>query len=936
MKTGRSIRALLIFSMFLFSMAALAQVFQLSGQIKTVAGNGTQGFSGDGSSATAAQIGFFVSGTALDSSQNLYIADSGNNRIRKVSTSGNISTVAGTGTAGYTGDGGAATSATISSPVGIVFDSTGNMYFSESTNQVIRKVDTSGNISTYKTLGFTPGAIGIDSTDNIYIADAQNNKVWMLDTSQVLTLFAGTGTAGYTGDGGAATSATLNSPNAVAVDPAGNVYISDNQNHAIRKVTGGTITTVAGSGAAGYGGDNGPATSANLSGPTGIAVDPLGDIYIADSNNQVIRKVDSAGVIVTLAGTGSNGYTGDGGPGLVAQFYNPKFPTIDTTTLTLYVSDTSNYVVRAIGTATALNFGNQNIGTTSSALPTELFNASFQAGTVGAISATGDFAVTNTGSCSTGATFVPGAVCSVYVTFTPTLAGPRTGTLSIAGGANGTQNLPLAGVGQIVPVNTTTVLLSSMNPALTSDTLTLTATVTPASGSTIPTGTVDFMNGSTSLGSATVDAAGTATLTGVQFPTQGTYTLTADYSGDVNFNPSTSAAVSEVVNPAPVATTTALASSKNPALTTDTLTLTATVTPASGATIPTGTVTFKNGSATLGTGTLDVAGKATLAGVSFSTASTYSLTAVYAGDSSFTGSTSAAVSEVINSPQVATTTALASSKNPALTTDTLTLTATVTPASGATIPTGTVTFKNGSATLGAGTLDATGKATLAGVQFSTAGTYSLTAVYAGDPNFTGSTSSAVSEQVNAASAGADFTVTINPNTLNIPRGGSGSATVTVTPLNGFTGSVRISCSGVPSGTACRLSPSTITVVAGAATGTLTIATNTVASISAPGDGSVLASTSQSRHLPFSTMFGTGALGIVLAAGASGLRKPNSRKRKLMGLLLLGLILAGTLIMPGCMTGPTSPLGSSTITVSATSAASSSTSHSAPLNVTIHN
>ena len=224
-----------------------------------------------------------------------------------------------------------------------------------------------------------------------------------------------------------------------------------------------------------------------------------------------------------------------------------------------------------------------------------------------------------------------------------------------------------------------------------------TATVTPASGSTIPTGTVDFKDGSTLLGTATLDASGTAILSGVQFADARNLPLTADYSGDANFNVSTSTTVSEVVNPAPVATTTALGSSKNPALTTDTLTLTATVAPASGSVVPTGTVTFKNGSATLGTGGLDATGKATLAGVSFATAGTYSLTAVYAGDPNFTGSTSTAVSEVINTPQVATTTALASSKNPALVTDTLTLTATVTPASGAVVPTGTVTFKNGSA-----------------------------------------------------------------------------------------------------------------------------------------------------------------------------------------------------------------------------------------------
>jgi hypothetical protein len=935
MKTARPFRALLLLSILISSLASFAQVFQLTGQIKTVAGDTTQGSGGDGSAATSAQLGYFVSATVLDASKNLYIADNANNRIRKVSTSGTITTVVGTGTAGYTGDGGAATTATIAGPIGIVFDSAGNMYFSESTNQVIRKVDTSGNISTNKVLGFTPGGITIDSGNNIYIADPQNNQVWKLDTSQNVTLFAGTGTAAYTGDSGPATSATLNGPNALAVDSSDNVYISDNLNHVIRKVTtGGTITTVAGIGSAGYGGDGGPATSAKLSGPAGLAIDPLGDIYIADSNNQVIREVDTAGIIRTLAGNGSAGHTGDGGPGLAAQLYNPKFPTIDSTTLTLYFSDTSSYTVRALGTPTSLDFGNQSVGTTSSALPTELFNASFQPGTIGTISATGDFAVTNAGSCSTGAAFDPGAICSVFVTFTPTLAGPRTGTLSIAGGGNGTQTLPLAGVGQVVTVATTTVLVPSKNPALTTDTFTLTATVTPASGTAIPTGTVDFKDGSTSLGSAAVDATGTATLANVQFSTQGTYSLTADYSGDPNFDPSTSAAVSEVIDPAPIGTTTALGSSKNPALVTDTLTLTATVTPASGSSVPTGTVDFKNGGTSLGTAPLNASGVATLAGVQFGTQGSYSLTAVYSGDSTFTTSTSVALSEVINPTQLGTTTSLSSSKNPATTTDTLTLTATVAPASGTAVPTGTVTFKNGAASLGTGNLDNTGKATLTGVQFATAATYSLTAVYAGDSNFTGSTSSAVSENITVA---PDFTITVNPNSLNIGRGGTASATITVTPLNGFTGAVRISCAGLPSGTACRLNPLAITVGAGPATGTLTIATNTLASVSVPSDGNYLASNSQNKHLPLSTLLGTGVFGLVFAAGATGLRKPDSRKRKLMGLLLLGLILTSVLIMPGClnMSGPKSPLGSSTVMVSATSTASGSVSHSAPLSVTIH-
>jgi sugar lactone lactonase YvrE len=222
-----------------------------------VAGNGTPGFSGDNGPATSAQL-YGPDGIAVDSAGNLYIADSVNNRIRKVSN-GIITTVAGNGTAGFSGDNGPATSAQLYSPSGLAVDSAGNLYFADGANYRIREV-----------------------------------------SNGVITTVTGNGTPGHSGDNGPAANATINGF-FVTVDSAGNLYIGDNNNHRVRKVSGGTITTVAGTGTPGFGGDNGPATSANLAFPAGVAVDPAGNLYIADVGNYRIRMV-SNGVITTVAG----------------------------------------------------------------------------------------------------------------------------------------------------------------------------------------------------------------------------------------------------------------------------------------------------------------------------------------------------------------------------------------------------------------------------------------------------------------------------------------------------------------------------------------------------------------------------------------------------------------------------------------------------------
>ena len=333
-----------------------------SGNISTVAGTGTFGLLGDGGAATAARLRS-PWGVALDSSGNLYIADASNYRVRKVDTSGNISTVAGTGSSGSSGDGGAATAATLNFPTGVALDGSGNLYIADSFNHRIRRVDaTTGNISTVAGTGSfgdsgdggaataatlnRPYGVALDGSGNLYIADTDNHRVRRVDTSGNISTVAGTGTLGDSGDGGAATAATLGLPIGVVVDGSGNLYIATGGG--IRKVdaTTGNISTVAlGSG---FGGDGGAATAARLTGAAGVALDGSGNLYIADSGNNRIRKVDTSGNISTTAGTGANG---DGGAATSATLSSPEGVALDGSG-NLYIADEGNHRVRRVDVAT--------------------------------------------------------------------------------------------------------------------------------------------------------------------------------------------------------------------------------------------------------------------------------------------------------------------------------------------------------------------------------------------------------------------------------------------------------------------------------------------------------------------------------------------------------------------------------------------------------
>ncbi|HEV3333480.1 MAG TPA: hypothetical protein VG096_20995 [Bryobacteraceae bacterium] len=300
-----------------------------SGIINTTVGNGTIGYSGDGSAAASAMLNQ-PTGVAVDSSGNVYIADSWNFRIRKVASS-NISTVAGNGAMSYSGDGGPATLAQLNSPQGVGVDKAGNLYIADSGNAVLRQVSKSGAITTIggSTLKL-PAGVAVDQAGNVYVADAQDHRVRKFGTDGSFTTFAGNGNAGYAGDGGPAANAQLNTPVGLAVDGSGNVYIAENGNHVIREVTvGGIINTFAGNGVAGYSGDGAPAAQAMLSFPMGVAVDGSGNVYIADSGNRRIREVSPNGIINTIAGTGVTGFSGDGGLAFNAQITSARGITTD-------------------------------------------------------------------------------------------------------------------------------------------------------------------------------------------------------------------------------------------------------------------------------------------------------------------------------------------------------------------------------------------------------------------------------------------------------------------------------------------------------------------------------------------------------------------------------------------------------------------------------
>ena len=517
--------------------------------IYTYAGTGINGYTGNGNAATLARVSHPYN-IATDCDGNTFIADFENAVVRKVSPTGVISTIAGTGVIGYSGDDGPATSATMSHPDGIALDAAGNVYFTDFNNHVVRRISTSGiitrvagslangydgdgGVATSAKLSY-PSGLTIDGAGNFFIADNANNVIRKVTPSGIITTVAGNNIPGYTGDGGAATAARLNSPKNVHADGSGNLYISDFGNQVVRKVdAAGIITTFAGNGITGYSGDGGPATLAKLDHPYGITTDGSGNVYFSEYTNSIVRKVNLSGIISTIAGDHTIGYGGDGGPALLAQLNQPMGLSRDCAGR-IFIADNANYAVRILGEYNRAPFftagNNQSIevcyGSGAISMNTRLAVTDFdttqpETWTVASAPAHGtlvaSYGTTSTGSQLTpsGLSYTPAAgyagtdvfvvrvsdgiataftTVNVTVSTTP-VAGTISGTFSMCG--TGVTHLVTTGTGGVWSSSNTAIAVVDSFGYVTGvgyGTSLISYTVTNACGTSVATNTVTFNN----------------------------------------------------------------------------------------------------------------------------------------------------------------------------------------------------------------------------------------------------------------------------------------------------------------------------------------------------------------------------------------------------------------------------------------------------------
>ena len=572
----------------------------------------------------------------------------------------------------------------------------------------------------------------------------------------------------------------------------------------------GIIETVAGNGILGYGGDGGPATMADIAQPAGVAVDGLGNLFIADTDTNVIREVMAGGKIVTVIGTGTAGFSGDNGPAAKAELNHPNGVSVDAAG-DLFIADTDNNVIRGIlnGRAIVVDRAPTSTTVTSSASPVVVgqsvtFTATVMpssADTLAPGSATvtfysGTVVLGTAQSNSKGvATFTTSALAAGNHSISAVYAGDANELAS----TSNTLNIPVVQA-------TTTTLASSVSPSVQGQSVTFTATVSASGSSSVPTGTVTFKDGTTSLGSGTLDGTGVATFTTSSLAV-GTHSVTAVYGGDNNDLVGTSTALSQIVNQDK--TSTILTSSANPSLLGNSVTLQAIVSVvAPGAGGPTGTVTFEDGATILGTASLNSSGVATFATTALA-AGQHIFTAVYGSDSNHLTSTSSPLTQTI---QQKTTTTLTSSANPSVIGQTVTFTAHVSPV-GTSAPSrllATMTaFKDGTTTLGTAALNGSGVATFAANALSIA-THSIKVVYGGDANDLASNSIALGQIVKKASTSTTLTASANPAVagqaitltakVSAIKPGAGVPTGSVTFKDGTTvfGAGKLSAGGVAS------------------------------------------------------------------------------------------------------------------------------------------
>jgi large repetitive protein len=821
-----------------------------TGNVIPAAGSGAWDLLLDGQLAVNADLQL-PSGVALDGAGNMFIADSAHNRIRKVDAStGIISTFAGNGNAAYGGDSGPASTATLNSPSGVAVDGAGNLYIADTGNNVVREVTASTGIittvagnpagtllgdngpATLATLN-NPWGVTLDAAGNLFIADTANHRIRRVDAiTGTITTVAGNGftvpngSGGYTGDNGLATLAELNHPYAVAFDAAGNMYIPDASNNCIRVVdTTGKITTFAGDGTVGYKGDGGPATSAKLWYPAGVIVDAAQNVFIADSQNNVIRKVSAATHKIATVAPSVKSLKNNATAYYTVTLYGPMGLALDGNG-NLYIADYYNMRIREVqSNVSVLDFTAHSTrqGDVSAPLSQALENDGTDVLMVSSITPVVHAQLDAAGTtCMAGNSLPVNGTCLVSAKFAPTAAGTLIGDIDVAGqSVDSPFQIKLLGVATAVN-STDTVLTTSPNPSNFGQNLTLRAAVTTGANTGALTGSVTFVDTTTGVTlqkDLPVNSSGVASFA-LSSLGVGLHAITAAYGGDnLHFASTSDPPLNQVVNEQ---TATALASSANPAAVGAGITLTATVAVSGGGGVtPSGTVTFNDGATVLGTVAISPGGTATLS-ISTLADGLHALTVTYSGNPSsyVSGSTSAVLQQDV---QAASNVVLTSSPNPSSYGTAVTFSAVVT--SGSTVaPTGTVKFLDGSTQIGTSTITGTtGVATFTTSSLAS-GSHTITAAYQGSPNHGPGTSAPLVQTVNK-------TVT--------------TTTLAATPNPGIAGKNVVLTAAVKNSAGAATTNGSVTFVDGATTlGSATLGTGGTATISAklaPGSHAVVAS-----------------------------------------------------------------------------------------------
>ena len=853
-------------------------------------------------------------GVAVDGAGDVYIADTGNNRVVEVTTAGTASVLS-------TG------SLTLAEPFSVAVDGAGDLYIADTGNNRVVEVTAAGVASVLSTGGLTlshPFGVAVDGAGDVYIADANNSRVVEVTT---------TGTASVLSTGGL----TLKQPHGVAVDGAGDVYIADTVNSSVVEVTTAGTASVLSTG------------GLTLSQPFSVAVDGAGDLYITDTGNNRVVEVTAAGTASVLSTGGLTlaepfSVAVDGAGDLyIADYGNSRVVKINQASQALSFTSTGTGDSSAQQTMTVENIGNQPLNFTALNITTTGLTTSI-------------FDLNGPTTCTDSTSLVAGAACNLGVEFAPTTPGNFTGTVNITdnNAAGAVQQATLSGTGTGYAAS----ILLSENPSssVTYGTpVTVTATLSGSNGT--PIGNITYtldgvMQPSVALSPTSGNGVASFTLPGTL--SVGTHSVLVNYAGDNNYTESTlESSFNLTVNA--VATTTTLAQPSSSTITAGgSVTLTATVVVGSTP-VTSGTVTFASGTTSIGAAQLNASGVATL-----------TTTTLPVGTDSITASFVDTANDAASNSTPAVTVTVNAATGPgaaAITTTTLTaLPSTITAGSGVTltatvsvgttpVTSGTVTFSSGSTSIGAAQLNSTGNAVLTTTILPT-GSDSITASFVGTANDAASNSTPLTITVNAAppATNASYFITASPTSLSIAQGQTGTTTLTLTPTGGYTGTLVLSCGNLPSYVTCTFSQggatnNTVTLGSSGQSGSviLTIQTNvaTARLEAMPAFRPASPQTPSSPLLPAMLIGWPGGLaGVVVAFKRR--RKGAKQPVRLMPLCLLVLLTGAMAVgLSGCggsnmMTS--TPMGVSTIVVTATSTTSSGqtsgASQSLPLTITI--